>query len=27
MVYKPANGRYLPAGEPSDWAIALIATR
>jgi ATP-dependent DNA ligase len=27
MVYKPANGRYVPSGEPSDWAIALITTR
>ena len=27
MVYKPANGRYDPTGEPSDWAVALITTR
>jgi ATP-dependent DNA ligase len=27
MVYKPANGRYLPTGEPSDWAVALITIR
>ncbi|MGD0861991.1 MAG: hypothetical protein ABSA21_04440 [Candidatus Limnocylindrales bacterium] len=27
MVYKPANGRYLPTGEPGDWATALITSR
>jgi ATP-dependent DNA ligase len=24
LAYKPANGRYRPTGEPSDWAIASI---
>jgi ATP-dependent DNA ligase len=24
LAYKPANGRYCPTGEPSDWAVALI---
>jgi ATP-dependent DNA ligase len=24
MAYKPANGRYRPTGEPSDWATAPI---
>ena len=23
LAYKPANSRYLPTGEPSDWALAL----
>jgi hypothetical protein len=27
LVYKPANGRYSPAGEPGDWAVARIRTR
>jgi ATP-dependent DNA ligase len=27
MVYKPANGHYLPTGKPSDWATAPIITR
>jgi hypothetical protein len=24
LAFKPANGRHLPTGEPSDWAVALI---
>jgi hypothetical protein len=27
LAYKPANGRYRPTGEPSDWALALIRHR
>jgi hypothetical protein len=26
VVYKPANGRYSPTGEPGDWAVARIRT-
>ena len=24
LAYKPANSRYRPTGEPSDWAVAVI---
>ena len=24
LAFKPANGRYCPTGEPSDWATAMI---
>ena len=24
LAYKPANGRYLPTGEPSDWGVESI---
>ncbi len=27
LVYKPANGRYRPTGEPSDWVAVPIRTR
>ena len=27
LAYKPANGRYCPTGEPSDWTVALIPSR
>jgi ATP-dependent DNA ligase len=27
VAFKPANGRYHPTGEPSDWAVAPIRSR